>query len=273
MNKNTYSTLWVSFSSISNFLNCPRSYYLKNMYKNPKTGNKMGVVKPALSLGSAVHNVLEPLAKIPIDERFSTDILETFAEEFEKHRGKVGGFLSDAEFEDCLIRGKSMLTNVLDNRTPLLENTYVLQKDLLVGWLSRDEDIKVCGKIDWINIDENTENLTIIDFKTNKEEDINDLQLKTYALLLFLLNKNPVNSLSYWFIDINSELTEVDLPDVKEAHKHILDTALKIRQARESNELKCSKNGCFHCRDFEKIFDGEGELVGTGKYNTDLYFV
>ncbi len=50
-----YTATWVSHSSMGDFIKCPRAYYLKNMYKNPKTGKKIGIVSPALSLGSAVH--------------------------------------------------------------------------------------------------------------------------------------------------------------------------------------------------------------------------
>ena len=55
-----FKAVWVSYSSISDFKKCPRAYYLKNIYKNPKTGKKIELVAPPLALGSVVHDVLEP---------------------------------------------------------------------------------------------------------------------------------------------------------------------------------------------------------------------
>ena len=56
-----YKAVWVSHSSMGDFLKCPRLYYLHNVYKNPKTGRKIAIVSPHMSLGVAVHNVLENL--------------------------------------------------------------------------------------------------------------------------------------------------------------------------------------------------------------------
>ena len=64
-----YKAVWVSYSSISDYLHCPRAYYLKNVCKTPDTNRKIEVTSPALSLGKAVHNTLEPLAKVSIDDR------------------------------------------------------------------------------------------------------------------------------------------------------------------------------------------------------------
>jgi ATP-dependent helicase/DNAse subunit B len=65
MNKkrDKYSAVWVSHSSMGDFLKCPYAYYLHNIYKDPKTGRKINIVNPSLSLGVAVHEVLEGLAR------------------------------------------------------------------------------------------------------------------------------------------------------------------------------------------------------------------
>ena len=66
MSKDPYKATWVSHSSIGDFLKCPRAYYLHNVYKDPGTRRKINIVNPALSLGVAVHEVLEGLARFKL---------------------------------------------------------------------------------------------------------------------------------------------------------------------------------------------------------------
>ena len=60
-----YTAVWVSHTSISDFLQCPRAYYLKNVYKDPKTRHKIQLMSPPLALGQVVHSVLESLSILP----------------------------------------------------------------------------------------------------------------------------------------------------------------------------------------------------------------
>ena len=268
-----FKAVWVSYSSISDFIKCHRAYYLKNVYKNPKTNRKIEIVKPPLSLGSAVHSVLEPLAKIDHTQRFNKNLIEVFDLEFTKSFGKKGGFSSDAEFETYRKRGHKMLENVIQNKQLLENTTFILNKDLLDAWLSKENNIVICGKIDWINKDENTGSLSVIDFKTSKEEESNDLQLQIYALLLHILNKETVNKLYYWYLDINDHLTEASLPDVKESYKKVLEIAVKIREQRSLGIFECKKGGCYACKDYEKVIKGEALQVGIGNFNRESYVV
>jgi ATP-dependent helicase/DNAse subunit B len=64
-----YKAIWLSHSSYNDFLNCPRGYYLKNVYKDPKTKNKISLLSSATSLGSAVHLSIETLLNYPSHER------------------------------------------------------------------------------------------------------------------------------------------------------------------------------------------------------------
>jgi len=84
---------WVSHSSISDFLQCPRAYYLKNVYKDPKTRHKIQLMSPPLALGAAVHNVLERLSVLPTDQRLAVSLVKKFEEEWKNISGKRGGFL------------------------------------------------------------------------------------------------------------------------------------------------------------------------------------
>ena len=73
-----YGAVWVSHSSMRDFLKCPRAYYLHNVYKNPDTGRKITIVNPALSLGSAVHATLEALGTLPVEARLRRDLVADF---------------------------------------------------------------------------------------------------------------------------------------------------------------------------------------------------
>ena len=94
MPKDKYSAVWVSHSSISSFLECPRGYYLRNVYKDPNTGHKVKIVSPPLSLGAAVHEVVESLSELKTGERFKEPLLDKFARAWKKVSGKWGVFLT-----------------------------------------------------------------------------------------------------------------------------------------------------------------------------------
>ena len=81
--KNKYEAVWVSHSSINDFLKCPRAYYLRDMYKS-KDNKKISLVNPSLSLGSAVHETLEGLAKYKAEDRFKKSLLEAFEENWKR---------------------------------------------------------------------------------------------------------------------------------------------------------------------------------------------
>src|SRR3989344_7577305 len=102
-----YSAVWVSHSSIGDFLKCPRCYFLHNMYKNPR-GKKINVVNQHLSLGIAVHETLEGLLAHKAEDRFLKPLLQTFEENWAKVSGKAGGFKSDQEETEAKKRAKKM---------------------------------------------------------------------------------------------------------------------------------------------------------------------
>src|SRR6266404_688251 len=110
-----YKAVWVSHSSISDFLKCPRLYYLRNVYKDPKTGHKITIMTPPLALGQVVHSVIESLSEIPSDKRFDMNIMEKYDEEWEKVSGKMGGFKTSEIEKEYKERGRKMLVKIIDN--------------------------------------------------------------------------------------------------------------------------------------------------------------
>jgi len=280
MPQDKYSAVWVSHSSIGDFLKCPRAYSLHNMYKNEK-GRKINVVNQHLSLGIAVHETLEGLLNYKAEERFLKPLLETFEENWAKVSGKVGGFKSVEEEMEAKTRAKKMIERVDQYRGPLEKKAVKLKEHANNMppnfYLSEEDNIILSGKIDWLQYVPEDDSVKVIDFKTGKnDEDKDSLQLPIYALLLNALQKRKVSGAAYWYIDRNNEPTEVVLPEISSAKERVLAAALKVKQAREIGIFQCPRGaqGCFACKPFEKIIKGEAELVKVDETRkTELYMV
>jgi len=271
-----YTATWVSHSSASDFLKCPRAYYLKNVYKDPNTRHKIQIISPPLALGSAVHEVLESLSVLPTEERFSTPLLEKFNKIWKKYTGKRGGFWDSSTEQRYKNRGEDMLRRVTENPGILINKAVKIQKDLPFFWLSEDDNIILCGKIDWLEYLPDTDSVHILDFKTGqKEESGSSLQLPIYHLLVHNCQQRKVVKASYWYLALNDDLTTKKLPDLEKAYDQILQIAKKMKTARALNHFKCPQGdkGCYACRNMERVVKGEGELVGVNDYGADIYIL
>jgi ATP-dependent helicase/DNAse subunit B len=277
--KDKYGAVWVSHSSIGDFLKCPRAYYLHNIYKS-KNNRKISLVSPALSLGSAVHVTLESLAKYSVEDRFNKSLPDVFEENWKKVSGKIGGFKTAEEEAGAKERARQMIERVVKNPGPLLNKTIKLtdeeSKTPPNFFLSEEDNIILCGKIDWLEYIEEDDSVRVIDFKTGKnEEDQDSLQLPIYILLLNALQKRKVTGVAYWYLDREDTPSIAALPGLESAREKILSIAKKIKEAREIGRFECrhGAQGCFSCQPYEKILTGEAEFVGIGGYNQELYLI
>lgn len=268
-----YSATWLSHSSIADFKKCPRLYYLRNMYKDPKTKRKVQLVSPSLSLGMAVHDVLESLSTIPTERRFNQDLLEQFDKVWTAYEGKKGGFL-DKETEHLYKeRGEAMLRRVQNHPGVLKNKAVKLKQELPYYFLSEDDNIILCGKVDWLEYLPETDSVHIIDFKTSKsEEDPNSLQLPIYTLLVANTQKRKTSKASYWYLNFSDELQEKELPDIEKSTEEIMKIAKRIALARKLSKLECETGGCRYCEPMEKLLRGEAEYIGVDpKMGKDNY--
>ena len=270
-----YAATWVSYSSITDFQQCPRAYYLKNVYKNSDTGNKIQLAASALSLGQAVHEVVEALSILPVEDRFKESLIKKFNKVWDKVSGKKGGFFDEATEKQYKERGEEMLRRVMDNPGPVGELAIKLKDDLPNYWLSEEDEIILCGKVDWLRYLPDTDSVRIVDFKTSKKrEKADSLQLPIYSLLVTNTQKRPVVGMSYWYLGLSDQPEEVKLPDTAEAYQQILKIAKEIKLARQLNRFRCpqGESGCMFCKPFEKIINGEAEQVGTDtEYRRDIF--
>lgn len=291
--RDPYKAVWVSHSSMGDFLKCPRLYYLHNVYKN-KNGRKIAIVTPHMSLGVAVHNTLENLSNYKLEQRvdiIKNRLLDDFESNWQKVSGKVGGFTSIEMEEEFKSRGAEMIRRVMLNPGPLVNKTVSFppkvanseKVDMLPHYFLNDTDnIILCGKIDWLEYLPDTDSLNVIDFKTGKhDEKEGSLQLPIYQLLLNNLQKRKVTRAEYWYIDRDDAPIAAKLYDLDDAYNKVYTVASQVAQARAKNEYACpvSESGCRHCAPYEKIIQllsgnstvSDIEYVGKGEYKQDLY--
>lgn len=272
-----YNAVWVSHSSMGDFIKCPRLYYLHNMYKDPETKNKISIVSPYMSLGIAVHEVLEGLGDFKSEVRMDRDLLKLFDDAWQKVTGVRGGFKTPDEEKEFKERGIKMLENVTKDPRFLPNKIIKLRRETMNPNFLIDEDKNIIlnGLIDWIEYLPETDSLHIVDFKTGKrEEDGESLQLPIYLLLCNALQKRKVTKASYWYLE-NDKIVEKELPDLVKAKTDVLAVAYKVADARTKGEFKCPKGevGCVHCIPYEKILkkDLSYKYVGVGGFKQDLY--
>jgi len=285
-----YKSVWVSHSSIRDFLSCDRLYYLKNVFKDPISKRKINIASPHLTLGIAVHKVIEDLKKIKSEDRekeIKENLLNNFEKEWKKYNGKKGGFETEEEEKGFYERGEEMLQKIINNPKILLnkiiQQSYFYKGDIVPNYyLSEDENIILCGSVDWIEYLEN-DSIRIVDFKTGRnDEDDDSFQLPIYYLLISNLMKEQnklsnkkvynISEAAYWYLDHDNKkeesaheefhivkIDDVKLKSIEDAEKKILDLAIQIKNLREKAVYICPNEkaegeGCRHCKDFERVY-------------------
>lgn len=285
-----YSAVWLSHSSTSDFKKCPRLYFIRNVWKN-QNGRKVNIVSPAMSLGSAVHGVIEPLAFLKTEDRFKQDLLVTYEEVWQKFSGKMGGFLDSETELEYKEKGKRMIENVIANKGPLANKTVKFYDGDFIPniYLSEEENIILCGLVDWVEYLPATDSLRVIDFKTGKNDEKDDsFQLPIYKILVEALQKRKVTEAAYWYLEREKNLSKKEIieEDIELIKEEILKIGKDIKTRKESaknkeeleNNFKCVQGGCRFCKEFELIRNyiadtDEVEYVGVGEYKQDLYLI
>ena len=251
-----YKAIWLSHSSIGDYEKCPRLYYLHDVYKDPKTKRKINITSPYMSLGIAVHNVVEDLKNYKVEDRKKIleeknlimnqeKLLENFDIEFAKVSGKKGGFTTEEQQKEFKGRGVNMIKKVIADPKMLLNKTISTKSyytgDMLPNfYISEEENIILCGNIDWIEYNDpdqknKTGTISVIDFKTGKnEEKENSMQLPIYKILLeSLQNKWKVVSGKYWYLESGEVVTkEIDENKMKEVREKVIKIGIEVRDKK-----------------------------------------
>lgn len=271
--KDKYSAVWVSHSSISDYLKCPRAYYLRNMYRDPKTNHKISLMQPALALGQTIHEVINEISLLPVHERFLVPFTHRFTKRWASISGERGGFTDIEEERTLKNRGQAMIARMTNNPGPLSRKAVKIREPIPYFWLSEEENIILCGKIDWLEYLPESDSVRIVDFKTGKfDEDPDSLQLPIYYLLAANCQSKPVTGVSYWYLNRDDEPVHAGVPEKKEATERIVEIAKRIALARKLERFMCKhKEGCSACRPLEAIVAGNAKLVGVNDFSQDVY--
>ena len=271
--KDKYSAVWVSHSSIGDYLKCPRAYFIKNVYRDPKTNHKIMLMEPPLALGQVVHDVLDTISGQPAESRPINELLTLYEQKWKNVSGIRGGFKEPEEEKKFKERGAKMIARIIASPGPLAAKAIKIRQELPYFWLSEDDNIILCGKIDWLEYVPESDSVRIIDFKTGKfDEDEDSLQLPIYLLLAAHCQTKSIAGAAYWYLDRDDSPTAVSLPTGEEAIKRVMEPARMVALARKLNRFVCKQDGgCRVCRPLENILSGKAKFVGIGGYNQDIY--
>ncbi len=270
------SYLWLSHSKIRDFQVCPRAYFINHVYIEPKRKRKVQLMTPALALGSVVHKVLENLSTLPIKERFKKSLVAELEERWSIVKGELGGFSSSHQEKEYLDRGRSMMQKVMNNPGPLAELAVKILSDLPSCILSGDDDLKLCGKIDWLQYHSDDNTISIIDFKTSRREEPPDsLQLPIYYCLATKTQDRQVVGVSYWYLENDTLPSPQPLPEFDQTWQELKTIGKQIATAHKLSRFKCpqGENGCRACTSLEKIVSGKAKWVSEGEYGKDIYIL
>lgn len=271
LNMELIDKIRISHSAITDFNNCPRLYYFKSIYRNPKTGNRVQIVNPYLSLGLAVHETIDELIDIAPSKRVNKKLSKRFEKIWQNYSGKIGGFTSKKQEEMFKKRGHLMIKKI-EGSAILSKRSLKKEKDFPKIELS--DDMNLIGNFDWIELMKDG-SLHIIDFKTGKSKEKNDsLQLPIYQVLAEKNYNRKVKKLSYWYLEKDTKLTTKKIISTNKCLDIINKKANEIKNSIESRSFGCSSKyrKCFYCKNYETILSGKAEYLGT-KNERDLYYL
>lgn len=262
------NALFLSYTSLSDFLKCPRAYYLKNIYRDQKTGYKLQIASPYLTLGSVVHDSVKWFLEINRQVR-KEQLLAKYDNLWLKYSGKRGGFTSKEEEESLQGRGRKMLERFFDTSKILgrLFPPMSFPKYFL------DEETVLFGNLDCVE-ELADGSLHIIDFKTGQKQEADSLQLHIYAILAESNLQKPVKKLSYWYLDKDQTPKEAALDSLEEKLEWLKKKGQEVKEAIASGQWVCiqGEEKCRDCQDYDAILAGKGEWQFTDdRYKKVVY--
>lgn len=261
--------IFLSNTSLNDFLSCPRAYFLKNIYKNPKTSYRIKIASPYISLGATVHDAI----KWFLENSGESSLLaldDQFRNFWWKYHGLRGGFVSNEDEAVFGQRGLKMLENFIKNYRKLekMVPSAKFPKYPLA------EDVILTGNLDYVGeLADGT--LHVIDFKTGTKDEESAIQLYIYAILAENYYQKEVKKLSFWYLDRDLEPKEAVLEPPEKTLSWLVEKAKEVKQALQENNWVCKnqEEGCFGCRNYQAILDGKGQfLFSDHTFKKDVYY-
>ncbi len=261
--------IFISNTSLSDFLKCPRSYYLKNVYRNPKTGYRIQIASPYISLGATVHDAIKWFLE-NLDRPSLLELNDQFRNFWWKYHGKRGGFSSKEDEALFGQRGLKMLENFLNNYAKLEQ----MVKSAKFPKYPLIENVMLTGNLDYVG--EMPAGLHVIDFKTGAKDEDSPLQLYIYAILAESYYGKDVKKMSFWYLDRDLEPKEAVLDPLEKTLDWLKEQAREVKTALAEGNWVCRGRVelCFDCRDYQAILDGKGEFMFSDHtYKKDVYYL
>lgn len=262
--------IFVSYTSLSNFLKCPKSYFYKNIYKDSKTGNRIQITSPHLSLGSTVHDGIKWF--VDMEGQVGRDqFIQKFRNLWLKYTGKRGGFSSREEEAVFGKRGLLMIDN-------FFKNFKVLEKKHLSIEFPKYplfENVILMGNFDFIG-EKKDGTLHVLDFKTGVHDEEDGIQLSIYAILAESNFAKEVTTASFWYLDRDDNPKAIVLDPLEPKLEWLIEKTKELKKALEEDSWVCIKGDkvCFECQNYQAIIDGKGEFQFTDhRYKKDFYFL
>ena len=262
--------IFVSYTSLSTFLKCPKSYFFKNIYKDSKTGNRIQIASPHLSLGSTIHDAIKWF--LDMEGQVSKDqFIQKFRNLWLKYSGKRGGFASREEEASFGKRGLLMLDNFFKNYA-VLEKKHL---NIEFPKYPLFDNVILMGNFDFVG--EKTDGtLHVLDFKTGANDVEDGIQLYIYAILAESNFGKPVSSASFWYLDREDNSREIVLDPLEPQLEWIKEKAKELKDALGKGSWTCVKGEelCRDCKDYQAILDGKGQFQFTDfRYKKDIYYL
>lgn len=262
--------IFISFTSLKDFLNCPRSYYLKNIYRDPKTGFRLQVASPYLSLGSTVHDSVKWY--LDLKGQVTKDGLEQkYRNLWLKYRGKKGGFTSREQEADFGKRGLKMLENFFTNAKILEKISHHVD----FPKLNLFDDVILMGNFDFVGEREDG-TLQIVDFKTGAKDEDDPTQLYIYSILAEANFGKSVSAAGFWYLDREDQPKDIVLDPLEPKLEWLKEKGKELKKAIDEGVWVCVNGDklCRDCRDYQAILDGKGEFQFSDyRYKKDVYFL
>ncbi|HRY62348.1 MAG TPA: PD-(D/E)XK nuclease family protein, partial [Candidatus Paceibacterota bacterium] len=244
-----------SVTALNNYLECPWSYFYRNLIRIPEAPDKF------LMFGNAIHYALKDFFdKLKEDDDIGVQKLLQIFEKYLKEEP-----LSDEDLKETLKRGKEALRGYY--KKYIKDWNIEILNEFKVHIVLPGIPVTLTGKIDKIEILDAANNVNVVDYKTGKIKSRNEIEGKTknsdgdmkrqllfYRLLLdnydnakyhavtgeidFIM-PDPKGAYRKERIDINSE----DVSGLRELIKKVSEEILNL----DFWDRRCEDEKCKYC--------------------------
>jgi DNA helicase-2/ATP-dependent DNA helicase PcrA len=229
----------LSATHLANYLDIskggPELFLLQNLLRFPQA------MSPGAAYGSAVHGALQRAhahLRATGKRRPVEDILNDFEELLSSYQ------LIDSELERYSVRGSKALTAFLDEKYDQFKPLQVAERDFGAETIMIDT-ARVTGKIDLMDIDEESKTITVIDYKTGQpsqswrgKTEYEKIKLHHYEQQLMLYKLLVENSRNYRGYTVTKGIIQFVEPDSSGRIVH-LDYDYDADKLEEFKQLLC----------------------------------